>query len=43
MCSSYDFSQDAIKELQEKIAPVIDELNEDKWCSYFLKELEIEG
>lgn len=43
MCSSYDYSQDAIDELQEKIAPFIHELNQDKWCSYFLKELEIEG
>ena len=43
MCSSYDYSQDAVDELQEKIAPVIGELNQDKFCRYFLSELNIGG
>jgi hypothetical protein len=43
MCSSYDYSQNAIDELQEKIAPFIHELNQDKFCRYFLSELNIGG
>ena len=43
MCSSYDYSQDAIDELQEKIASFTDILNQDRFCHYFLSEINIEG
>jgi len=41
MCSSYDYSEEAKSELSEKLSSYLSELMEDKWCQYFLTELEI--
>jgi len=41
MCSSYDYSENAVSELQEKIASFKDTLNQNKFCRYFLSELNI--
>ena len=41
MCSSYDYSSNAIEELKEKTLPFIDELMQDKWCEYLFTELEL--
>lgn len=43
ICSSYDYSQDAVDELQEKIASFKDILNQDRFCRYFVSEINIEG
>lgn len=43
MCSSYDYSEEAVEELTEKIENHMDELMSDKWCRYLFGELEIKG
>ena len=41
LCSSYDYSSEAVSELKEKIADHLDCLMQNKWCRYVLSELEI--
>ena len=41
MCSSYDYSEDAIDELNSKVSTCLDELMQNKWCQYFLTEIGI--
>jgi len=41
MCSSYDWWQEARDELKERTQPYINLLLKDRWCKYFLWELEI--
>jgi len=41
MCSSYDYSSEAILELKDKIANCLDLLMQNKRCRYVLSELEI--
>lgn len=43
MCSSYDYSDEAIGELRDKVFSHLEALNQNKWCRYFLGELEIRG
>ncbi len=41
LCSSYDWSDEAREELKPKVIPFQKELMKNKWCRYFLSELEI--
>jgi len=41
MCSSYDYSDNALKELKEKVSPFLNQLMHDKYCNYLFKELEL--
>lgn len=41
LCSSFDYSDDAREELSHKVAPCLNKLLKDKFCGYFLRELEI--
>lgn len=41
MCSRFDYSESAIEELKEKIAPYIEKLTCDKFTKYFLSEIGI--
>ena len=41
MCSSYDYSSEAIERLKKHIYPYLLDLVNNKWCKYFLKELEL--
>jgi len=41
MCSSYDYSEGAIKELEQKVRPFFKELNECDFCRYLFSELGI--
>ena len=43
MCSSYDYSIEAVSELKEKVANYLDLLMKDKWCRYVLSKLGIRG
>lgn len=43
MCSSYDYSTEAVEELTTKTEKFMDEILEDKWCRYLFNELEIKG
>lgn len=41
MCSGYCYSDEAISELKEKVAPYFHSLNEKAECSYFFRQLDI--
>lgn len=41
MCSSYDYSEEAIEELRSKVKPQLHRLLEDNLCKYFLNEISI--
>lgn len=41
MCSTYDYSENAKKQLSNKVTWKLDILVKNKWCNYFLSELEI--
>ena len=41
MCSSYDYCDEAVSELKEKVSPYYSDLIQDKFCFYFLTELGI--
>ncbi len=41
MCSSYDWSSGAREELIYKVAPHLDELNQNAFCAYLFGELDI--
>ena len=43
MCSSFDYSESAVEELKEKIAPYFDQLTSDKFTKYFISEINITG
>ncbi len=43
MCSSYDYSTEAIEELVLKTSKHMAELMKNKWCDYFLTELALRG
>lgn len=41
MCSSYDYSEEAVAELKRIVLPHLTNLKKDRFCDYLLSELEI--
>lgn len=43
MCSSFDYSESAISELQKVVTPYMNILLEDKYCQYLFSEINMRG
>lgn len=43
MCSSFDYSENAVEDLKDNISMDIAELVEDKFCKYLFEQLNTSG